>query len=86
MRVGTFALFFLSVALARPVFKRQFQSPLQNDLLNGSPCRAITIIFARGTFEAGNVGSLAGPPFFEAMADIAGAENVAVQGVSLFES
>ena len=51
----------------------------RNDL--SGPCKAVTVIFARGTIELGNVGLFAGPPFFDALeADLA-ASNVAVQGV-----
>jgi cutinase len=39
------------------------------------------VIFARGTGEAGNVGTVTGPPFFNALNTAFGAENVAVQGV-----
>jgi hypothetical protein len=41
----------------------------------------MTVIFARGTTETGNVGTLAGPPFFNALEAKVGAGNVAVQGV-----
>ena len=59
---------------------RQNSSPTRNDLVNGV-CDAVTIIFARGTLELGNVGSLAGPPFFNALTAIIGSQNVGVQGV-----
>jgi cutinase len=59
---------------------RQNFDVTRNDLVNGI-CAPITIIFARGTLELGNVGSLAGPPFFNALTDIVGSQNVAVQGV-----
>jgi hypothetical protein len=53
----------------------------ENDLADGS-CADITIIFARGTTETGNVGALVGPPFFDAVESQAGTgETVAVQGV-----
>ena len=55
-------------------------SVTRNDLADGI-CKSVTIIFARGTVEPGNVGDLAGPPFFNALADMVGDENVAVQGV-----
>jgi cutinase len=51
------------------------------DDLSGA-CAAVTVIFARGTTEPGNVGVLAGPPFFNALKNKIGAGNVAVQGVS----
>ena len=41
--------------------KRQSLSDTRNDLVNGI-CRAVTVIFARGTTESGNVGTLVGPP------------------------
>ena len=53
----------------------------QNDLTDGSPCKPMTIIFARGTTEPGNVGTITGPPFFAAVSDAVGANNLAVQGV-----
>ena len=58
--------------------KRQSLSNTENQL---SLCRPITVIFARGTIELGNVGRLAGPPFFNALDLEVGASNVAVQGV-----
>ena len=73
-----------SLALSSPIDieKRQYTGvTTENQLTDGTPCRAITILFARGTTEAGNVGSLAGPPFFQAVANAVGAGNVAVQGV-----
>ena len=53
-------------------------SDTRNEL---SECKPVTVIFARGTVELGNVGSLAGPPFFNALDVAIGAENVGVQGV-----
>lgn len=67
---------------AAPVFARQLGSATtQNDILNNKPCKPVTILFARGTTEAGNVGSLTGPPFFSAVASAIGSTNLAVQGV-----
>lgn len=59
--------------------KRQ-GSTTRNDLTDGE-CKNVTVIFARGTTEAGNVGSLAGPPFFDALDEALGDGIVAVQGV-----
>lgn len=44
-------------------------------------CAPVTVIFARGTIEPGNIGYIAGPPFFDALAAIIGGNNLAVQGV-----
>ena len=73
----------LSAALSNrspsPFSKRQNDfSVTRNEL---SECKPVTVIFARGTVELGNVGSLAGPPFFNALDLAIGAQNVAVQGV-----
>lgn len=52
----------------------------QNDVKNGV-CKDVTVLFARGTTEGGNMGTLAGPPFVQAMGQMMGAANVAVQGI-----
>ena len=52
----------------------------RNDVDRGL-CRDITVIFARGSIELGNVGYLTGPPFFDALDRRIGAGRVAVQGV-----
>lgn len=49
---------------------------------NGTmPCTTMTIIFARGTTEPGNVGVLAGPPFFEQVRAMMPPGTVTVQGI-----
>jgi cutinase len=80
-----FARSFSLVALitatsASPIIETR-QSSSANDLTNGAGCKAMTVIFARGTTETGNVGTIAGPPFFSALKAQVGANNVAVQGV-----
>lgn len=46
-------------------------------------CADVTIVFARGTNEAGNVGVLVGPEFFDAVAiRLAPGKTMAVQGVN----
>jgi cutinase len=45
-------------------------------------CPSMAVLFARGTKEPGNVGFLAGPPFFTALQNyMNGTANIAVQGV-----
>ncbi|KAH7179575.1 cutinase-domain-containing protein [Fusarium flagelliforme] len=44
-------------------------------------CKDVTVIFARGTTEPGNVGMAAGPPFFKALGEKLGSDKLAVQGV-----
>lgn len=58
-----------------------FAGDTQNGLSAGSACKPLTIIFARGSGETGNVGTATGPPFFQAVAKRVGAANMAVQGV-----
>ncbi|KAE8353185.1 cutinase-domain-containing protein [Aspergillus coremiiformis] len=45
-------------------------------------CAEYSVLFARGTSEPGNVGVLVGPPLAEAFVQVAGASNVAFQGVN----
>ena len=70
------ALFF-AIVHALPIEPRQ--GVISNDLLNG-PCKAVTVIFARGTTEIGNIGAIVGPPLdYELNKRLGG--NVAFQGV-----
>lgn len=89
MKLSTILLTVLPLATAFPLdlghlFNKRANLTLdtQNDLLNGSPCKAVTVIFARGTVSPGNVGQTTGPPFFQAIAALVGANNLAVQGVT----
>jgi len=70
----------LSLAAPASLSTRQL-SDTANDLLDGSPCKALLLIFARGTTETGNIGTIVGPPFGDALKAGLGASNVAVQGV-----
>jgi cutinase len=54
----------------------------QDGLSSGSSCAAVTVVWARGTTEPGNVGVLVGPPFFDALKARVGDGNVVVQGVA----
>ncbi|KAH9222133.1 cutinase [Leptodontidium sp. 2 PMI_412] len=48
----------------------------------GKVCPRMSVIFARGTGEPGNVGILTGPPFFAALAEyMNGTNQLAIQGV-----
>lgn len=44
-------------------------------------CKDMTVIFARGTTEPGNVGLVTGPPFFDALSAMIGQNSISVQGV-----
>lgn len=54
----------------------------ENAVATGRKCSDITVVFARGTTEASNVGVLVGPPFLDALRQCAGRRvSVAMQGV-----
>jgi cutinase len=44
-------------------------------------CTDMTVIFARGTGESGNMGTVSGPPMVKAIRSKLGADKVTVQGV-----
>ena len=54
---------------------------VRNDIIGGK-CKPVTLIFARGTSELGNIGQIVGPPFVVALEKEFGRGNVAVQGVN----
>ena len=65
--------------------KRQYGSSTYNQLTDGTACRAVTIIYARGTTQDGNVGApdTEGPTFFNALASrLGGTSRLAIQGVT----
>lgn len=49
----------------RTLKKRQYNGDTFNQLTDGTPCRDVTLIYARGTTQAGNVGAAdaEGPTF-----------------------
>lgn len=82
--VLTTALSVLAVADSKAIVKtrRQYEgSNVSNQLTDGTACRAITLIFARGTFEGGNVGAIVGPFFAQQLVSDLSADQIAVQGV-----
>jgi hypothetical protein len=65
--------------------KRQYSSSSYNQLTDGTACHAISVIYARGTSQQGNVGDAAavGPLFFNQLASRVGGTSVlAIQGVT----
>ncbi|EPE30730.1 alpha/beta-Hydrolase [Glarea lozoyensis ATCC 20868] len=83
MKLTLLILLPLATAFPLSLFKRaDLTLTTQNDLLNGTPCKPLTVIFARGTTSPGNVGESTGPPFFQEIAKLVGAANLAVQGVT----
>ncbi|KAF4920562.1 Cutinase [Colletotrichum viniferum] len=74
-------LALLGTATSTPITKRQadFSANTQNGLQGGA-CANVIVVFARGTTERGNVGTIAGPPFFQALSAQVGG-NLEVQGI-----
>lgn len=97
MKSVAYLLALLSAsALAKPVhrartIKSQYHSSnvrrqymgnsTANQLVDGTPCRDVTLIFARGTFEGGNIGAVVGPEFAQQLVTDLSVDQVAVQGV-----
>lgn len=71
--------------VAPALSKRQYSGTTYNQLTDGTACRPISVIYARGTTQAGNVGDVGseGPTFLNAIAArVGGASRLAVQGVN----
>ncbi|PBP21072.1 cutinase [Diplocarpon rosae] len=59
-----------------------FQNVLRDKATNQTICPGMSVIFARGTAEPGNVGILTGPPFFAAIGEyMNGTNQLSIQGV-----
>jgi len=73
---------YLLLSLVPTLTLAALTSSTQNDVTSGGACKAMTVLFARGTTETGNMGTVAGPPFVSAIGQMmGGAANVAVQGI-----
>ena len=73
------------VSSAPALDKRQYSGSTYNQLTDGTACRAISVIYARGTGQQGNVGDSAavGPLFFNNLASrVGGTSQLAIQGVT----
>jgi cutinase len=53
----------------------------QSESQASGPCKKITLIFARGTTETGNMGITVGPSLAKQLRSVYGNADVAVQGV-----
>lgn len=69
-----------STALEVPRLEARQSSSTENGL--SAACKDVTLIFARGTNEAGNVGAVAGPPWFSRLRSSLGTARTTVQGVT----
>lgn len=73
---------FTSYSTRRSITKRAY-ADTANELTDGTSCREITLIYARGTTQDGNIGAAGdvGPLFMNNLSTIVGADALAVQGV-----
>jgi cutinase len=70
-----------SAALAGPIEPRQRRvGPRASEFTDGG-CRDVIMIFARGSTEIGDMGTVVGPPTGNGLKDRFGADRVAVEGV-----
>jgi Cutinase len=53
----------------------------EEGVVNNNCCAELTVIFARGTLELGNLGGIIGPPLLAALRASLGASKVLGQGV-----
>lgn len=63
--------------------KRAYSSTYADELTDGTACRDVTVLYARGTGQSGNIGAATdvGPEFLDALAALVGARGLAAQGV-----
>ncbi|CAN8105410.1 unnamed protein product [Discula destructiva] len=63
--------------------RRNYTTDTSSQLTDGTECRDVTVIYARGTWEDGNVGATDEPGVetFNNLAAIVGEDNLALQGV-----
>lgn len=74
----------LSLSSITSIVKRDAPyATTSNELTDGTPCRDVTLIYARGTTQDGNIGAAGdvGPFFFNNISAIIGNDRLAVQGV-----
>ena len=53
-----------------------------SDVTDGNGCTPLTVIFARGTGESGNIGSVIGQPMYKQLLADLGARSLTLQGVN----
>ncbi|KAK3390757.1 cutinase-domain-containing protein [Podospora didyma] len=69
------------ITITETILAKEFGMVTTQNAVSNGQCADVTIIFARGTGEAGNVSVLVGPHFFEAVQDKVAPATVGVQGV-----
>lgn len=64
--------------------KRNYTTTYADQLVDGTACRDVTVIYARGTSQQGNIGEPTdvGPEFLDDLAALVGTNSLAAQGVN----
>lgn len=64
--------------------KRNYTTTYADQLVDGTACRDVTVIYARGTDQEGNIGEPTdvGPEFLDDLAVLVGTNSLAAQGVN----
>lgn len=68
----------------RSLVRRNYTTEYADQLTDGTACRDVTVIYARGTGQQGNIGEPTdvGPLFLDDLAAIVGTSKLAAQGVN----
>ncbi|KAK7747906.1 hypothetical protein SLS53_001158 [Cytospora paraplurivora] len=84
LSLGTAVAAPTSESAAHALVRRNYTTEYAEQLVDGTPCRTVTVIYARGTGQEGNIGESTdvGPLFLDDLAAIVGTENLAAQGVN----
>lgn len=75
------AISFVALAAANPIELRQNNVGATSNEFTDGGCRDIIMLFARGSTEVGNMGTICGPQTGEGLKENFGADNVAVEGI-----
>ena len=76
-----FSLLFVPLVAASPVEIRQNRVGTTAKEFTQGGCRDIIMLFARGSTEVGNMGTIAGPPTANGLKQNFGGDAVAVEGI-----
>lgn len=78
--VSCLAVFAVAAPSEKLVLRQNEVGSTSNEFTQGG-CRDIIMLFARGSVEAGNMGTICGPQTGQGLKENFGADNVAVEGI-----
>ncbi|ROV87664.1 hypothetical protein VSDG_09648 [Cytospora chrysosperma] len=82
--LGTAVAAPASGSATQTLVRRNYTEEYADQLVDGTACRDVTVIYARGTGQQGNIGEATdvGPLFLDDLAALVGSGNLAAQGVN----